>query len=105
MFMCGVDRVRRAAKVDRNQAEIVRDLRKAGCSVWITSGVGQGAVDIVVGYDGRNFLLEIKDPLQPPSKRRLTEDESTFHAGWNGQIEVVETTEEAFRAVGVTQKC
>lgn len=93
--------MRRAAKIDRNQPEIVRDLRKMGFSVWITSGCGDGAPDLVVGKGSKCLPVELKDPLQPPSKRRLTEDERAFHAAWTGPILVAETTEQILKAMGV----
>ena len=53
--------MRRAAKVDDNQAEIVATLRYVGCSVTSLASIGRGCPDIVVGYNGVNYLLEIKD--------------------------------------------
>lgn len=81
--------MRRAAKVDRNQAEIVEYFRSFGASVAHTHMVGQGFPDIVVGYQGRNFLVEIKDAKKPPSKRKLTPDEAEWHANWRGNVTVV----------------
>ena len=91
--------MRRAGKVEGNQSAIVHELRQAGCSVWITSGFGQGAPDLVVGARGQTFLLEVKDPSQVPSKRKLTPDEQEFHDSWHGHIAVVETAEEALREI------
>ena len=87
--------MRRAGKIDANQPLIVKALRDAGATVRIVSDVGHGFVDIVVGHRGLNFLMEIKDPARKPSERRLTEDERAFHLGWNGQVCVVETVEDA----------
>jgi hypothetical protein len=87
--------VRRAARVDGNQPEIVAALRKIGASVHDTSGVGKGFPDLVVGYRGRNWLMELKDSSQPPSRRRLTDDQVDFVAGWRGHWAVVESAEEA----------
>lgn len=94
--------MRRAGKIDANQNAIVHDLRKAGASVWITSGLGTG-VDIVVGFRGVNWLMEVKDSNQPPSKRRLTDDEKGFHLGWRGQVTIVETSEQALRIISLTR--
>ena len=79
-------------RTDANQPDIVKGLRDAGYTVWITSALGTG-VDIVAGKNGVNFMLEIKDPSKVPSQRRLTDDEAAFHAAWCGQIAVVETLE------------
>lgn len=61
--------------------------------------VGQGCPDLLVGQDGRNFLLEIKDPSQDSTHRRLTAAETNFHALWRGHATVVETVEQALTVV------
>lgn len=66
--------MRRAAKVDRNQSEIVEILRRYGAAVIITSQL-KNAFDILVGYNGKLFVMEIKDGELPPSKKRLTPGE------------------------------
>jgi len=60
--------------------------------------VGAGCPDALVGIDGRNLLLEIKDGSKPPSRRALTADEIAFHAAWRGEIAVVATVAEALEA-------
>ena len=87
--------MRLRGKVDGNQAKVVRDLRKMGCSVLPTSNLGSGCGDILAGFRGANYLFEIKDPLQPPSKRKLTDDEKDFHLAWNGQVAVITSAEDA----------
>ena len=52
--------MRRAAKVDGNQAEIVSALRQVGAEVQSLASVGQGVPDLLVGFRSRNFLLECK---------------------------------------------
>lgn len=91
--------MRRAAKVDDNQAEIVAALRKIGASVQPLHAVGQGCPDILVGWRGMNTVLEIKDGKKPPSARKLTPDQEKWHATWMGQVTVVETVEQAILAV------
>lgn len=88
---------RRAAKIDSNQNEVVAALRAIGAVVAITSSLGKGFPDIVVGYRGTNFLIEIKDGNKPPSKQKLTPDEEMFHEEWSRQapIHVVATAQEA----------
>lgn len=90
--------MRRAARVDANQAEIVEVLRAVGASVWITSSIGDGGPDIVVGYRGRNFLYEIKDGEKYASKTRLTADEREFHESWHGIVFIVRSVDEAIAA-------
>jgi Holliday junction resolvase len=89
--------MRRHAKIDANQPDIVKSLRQAGCSVLSLAPMGKGCVDLLVGKGGKNFMLEVKDPSQKPSQRKLTDDERAFHAAWLGQIAIVETAEEALK--------
>lgn len=89
--------MRRQAKIDSNQNEIVSYARKLGFSVAITSSLGGGFPDIVLGKNGINFLGEIKDGKKPPSARKLTEPEQKFHNEWRGQICIIESIEDIDR--------
>lgn len=93
--------MRRAAKVDDNQAEIVAALRRAGCSVCSLAGVGKGCPDLAVGLRGVTYLLEVKDGSKCPSKRRLTAGEQQWHETWRGHVAVVSSVDEALDAVGL----
>lgn len=90
----------RAAKVDANQAEIVRALREAGASVWITSSLGGGYPDLTVGYQGRTYLLEVKNPAAAPADQRLTPAQEQFVTSWKGHWTLVMTPEQALQAIG-----
>ncbi len=94
--------MRRAARIDANQTEIVQALRDVGASVGITSMVGSGFPDLVVGFRGRNFLFEIKDGSKPPSKRKLTPDEQEFFDTWRGTVFIANDVNEALSIIGVT---
>lgn len=91
--------VRRAARVDENQSEIVASFRAMGCSVADTSAVGDGFPDLVVGKFGITVLVEVKNPRKIPSKRRLTPDQKDFHDEWNGSITIVETLDDVIDLV------
>lgn len=93
--------MRRAAKVDRNQAEIVTALRAAGASVQSLAAVGRGCPDLLVGFRGKNLLMEIKDGSLPPSGRTLTDDQVTWHIDWRGHAQVVTCPSEALALIGV----
>jgi hypothetical protein len=90
-----------AARADDNQKALVADLRSLGCSVQHLHTVGQGCPDILVGFRGRNILMEIKDGNKPPSRRRLTDDEQEWHQLWRGQVCVVKNLNEAMEAIGL----
>jgi len=77
------------AKVDRNQAEIVEFLRSKGATVFCSHQIGKGFPDLVVGYKGKNFLIEVKN-----TKGKLTPKEKEFLSFWKGKIHVVSSIEE-----------
>ena len=91
--------MRLKAKVDANQKQIVTALRDAGCSVQSLAATGRGVPDLLVGRDGKNLLLEIKDGSKRPSERKLTPDQKTWHSAWRGQIHVVNNPDEALELV------
>ncbi len=93
--------MRRAAKVDRNQPEIVGALRAVGASVEPLHAVGKGCPDLLVGFRGVNHLLEVKDGSLPPSARKLTEAQQQWHPSWRGNVVVVKSVDEAMKAIGV----
>lgn len=96
--------MRRAAKIDANQPEIVRALRAIGCTVHSLAPVGDGCPDLLVGHAGRTALLEVKDGSLPPSDRKLTPKQLDWHAKWNGgTLAVVCDVESAIRAVRVME--
>jgi len=96
---------RQFGRTDANQTEIVKDLRRSNlaASVAITSSLGNGFCDIVVGFRGRNYLIEIKDENKPPSKRKLTEPEKEFHDAWRGQIDVAKNLDEVLVIIGAIE--
>lgn len=76
--------IRRAAKVDDNHEEIVKVLKKMGASVQSLAAVGKGCPDLLVGYQGKNLLIEVKDGKKPPSQRKLTDQQLDWMTYWNG---------------------
>lgn len=97
--------MRQDARKDANQDQIIADLRRSdiGASVAVTHQLGNGVPDIVVGFRGENFLIEIKDGSKPPSARRLTPDEKDFHMGWQGQIDVANDLDDVLRIIGAIE--
>lgn len=90
----------RAKKIDRNQPDIVKQLRALHVSVRVLSMVGEGFPDLALGFRGRCFLVELKDPSKPKSERQLTPDQKKFFAEWRGQAAVCETLEEILVVIG-----
>ena len=87
--------MRRAARADGNQKEIVEYIRKRyEATVAHTHMIGQGFPDIVIGYRGANYLVEIKDGSKSPSERALTKEESLWHAEWCGQVCIISSVKD-----------
>lgn len=85
--------MRRAARVDATQEQIVSALRAAGARVWV---IGL-PVDLLVGYAGRLMLMECKSP-----KGRKTPLQAKFMAEWADMpISLVDGPEAALRALRV----
>ena len=93
-----------AARTDQNQPGIVAGLRAAGCTVAPAHAVGRGFPDLVVGYRGCTYLLEVKDGDKPPSARKLTPAQVDWHAAWRGHVAVICTLDEALDAIGISRK-
>jgi hypothetical protein len=86
--------MRYAARVDENQAAIVKALRDAGAYVWI---IGL-PVDLLVGFRDRTLLMEVKTT----SKKRLTGLQADFFEKWmGGTLCRVDSPEAALRMIGV----
>lgn len=89
--------MRYAARIDANQTQIVSALRAAGATVQSLSAVGQGCPDLLVGYQGKNILMELKDGKKPPSERKLTSDQIVWHSEWKGVVFLVTSVNEALQ--------
>lgn len=87
--------MRRNAKVDANHGVIVAALRQVGASVQDLAKVGQGCPDILVGYRGQNYLMEIK-----VKKGKATLPQIAWHTFWQGQVVVVRDVDEALHVIG-----
>ncbi|MCU4576111.1 hypothetical protein ACMHYC_10865 [Acinetobacter courvalinii] len=91
--------MRRAAKIDANQTEIVKALRQVGASVQSLASTGKGCPDLLVGFRGVNWLLEIKDGQKVKSARKLTPDQIEWHESWCGQVHVIEDIDQAIKLI------
>ena len=88
--------MRRAARVDANQIQIVSALRSAGAYVWI---IGL-PVDLLVGYKNHTFLVEIKTN----SKKKFTKLQTDFFENWSGgTLSRIDCPEAALRMIGVVK--
>ena len=78
------------AKRDANEPEIIAALEAIGCEVFRLDK----PLDLLVGYRGKNWLIEVKT-----KKGRLTKDQKDFLPKWRGQLAVVSTPEQAISVV------
>ena len=91
--------MRYAAASDANQVEIVAALRAAGATVQDLHEVGAGCPDLLVGYRGINFLLEVK----ASARAILTAFEQGWFLEWRGQAAIVRDAESALCAIGAIE--
>lgn len=86
-------------KQDANADVIVSALRAAGCIVrFVQFTYASGCPDLLVGFRGMTYLLEVKGP-----RGRLSKEQAEFIAEWaGGPVAVVRTVDEALAAVGLT---
>lgn len=86
--------MRRAARRDSNEQEIIEALRSRG--VFVKQINDEGAFDLLCNHLGKTILLEVKDGKKPPSARRLSPAEQGFHDGWPGDnLHIVVSVDDA----------
>lgn len=88
--------MRRAARKDANQAEIVDALRESQHLVWVIDE----PCDLIVHHASMGQfvrLIEVKDSDKPPSARKLTKKQVETHKRW--PVSVVSTVAEALQVV------
>lgn len=87
--------MRRAARVDGNQAAIVQRFRECGASVLHLHAVGENAPDLLIGTKGVNVLVELKTPTG-----KLRDGQKAFISEWRGaDVWVIRSPDEAQRLV------
>jgi hypothetical protein len=91
--------MRRAARTDSTQADIVSAMRAMGASVYPLHMVGGDFPDLAVGFLGVNVLMEVKRADGPPSKRKLTEGQERFRREWKGPVCMVNDIDGAIRVL------
>ena len=90
--------MRRAARIDSTQKEIVKTLRSIGATVLHTHTL-KNCFDILVGWKGQNFAFEIKSD----AKQKLTSGEEDFQTTWRGHVAVITSATEALEIIGAVK--
>ena len=86
--------MRRAAKVDANQPQIVKDLRKLGYSVDVNHN------DILVGKNNFNFWYEIKNV---DGRNRKQEGQEKLEQEWKGHYKIVNSLDEILADINIIE--
>ena len=93
---------RRAAKVDANQVEMVKVLRTIpGLKVESDHD------DILVGFQGKNYWFEIKNPDSISKKTnkildsRKKDHQIELEKNWTGQYDIVTSLGEILEIIGI----
>jgi hypothetical protein len=92
------------SRVDANQKALTELWRKMGVTVLILSGVGHGSPDLLLGVDGVNVLVELKNGKLPLSAQKLTELEQKFFDEWKGQVCIVRNETDAIGIIGAVRR-
>lgn len=96
--------MRRNARTDSNQQEIVTALRNSGAVVLILSQL-KNCFDCLVCYNRSIFMVEIKDGNKPKSARKLTKGELEFKSKVESvgcKYWVIESVDEALSMINST---
>jgi len=83
------------AKRDANEGEIIKALKAGGLSVYSLDK----PCDLLVGYDKRNYLVEVK-----AEKGILTPPQIAFIESWKGQHIILRNVDDAVRFVKDVRK-
>ena len=87
--------MRHKASLDANHTEIVARLRQIGATVVDLAKVGKGCPDILVGFRGNTYLMEIKTKT---GYVRATQEQ--FFRSWSGgHIAVVRSFDDAYNVL------
>lgn len=99
-----MSKYRRAAKIDASQPGIVKALRQIpGCDVM------PGHDDILVGFRGRTYWFEIKDPEAVSKKTGLVLEsekkdiQKYLENNWPGHYKIVSSLDEILKELAVSR--
>ena len=91
--------MRSRPRTDRNQDEIVKAFRDSGMAVQSLAAIGKGVPDLLVGWRGRTYLVEVKDGDLSPSRRELTSAQKEWHKKWPAPVIVATGAEDAIAQI------
>lgn len=87
--------MRRDARVDTNQPDIVDALRAVGATVQHLHMVGGGCPDLLVGFRMQNYLLEVKT-----ERGSMNQQQWDWATTWRGGgVHIVRSVEDALGVI------
>lgn len=92
----------RARRVDHNHNGVLTMARQVGAEVLDLHAL-PGALDALIGYRGKFYLVEIKDGAKVKSKRQLTTAETLTITRFRligCPVLIVETSDDLLRGIG-----
>jgi Holliday junction resolvase len=93
--------MRARGRTDLNQTTLVDELRQLGFSVAVTSSIGNDFPDLVVGRNGLDRLVEVKNS----TRGILTDGQLLFAAAWKGApIIIAHSTDDVIKAFNQRMK-
>ena len=96
---------RYARRRDANHADVVQLLADVGVEVLDLHTLA-GALDLLVGVRGVLYLVELKDGLKPPSRRKVTKREQETIARFRAvgcPVLIASTEDELLAELGLTR--
>lgn len=89
--------MRRAGRIDNNHSpSVVALLELDGCEVESLAAMGGGVGDLLIGYDGRLMIVEMKDG----DDKKLTPAQVKWHQRWrNFPVHVAHSVDELLAIV------
>jgi hypothetical protein len=84
-------------RTDGNQVSIVKTLLAFGASVQSLTSVGGGCPDLEVGWQGVNYLFEIKRD----AKKKLLPSQIAWRNAWKGRVYRINNAFDALIIIGV----
>ena len=87
---------------DANHNEIVDAMTKVGAYVIDMSHVGKGFPDLIVGFQSKTILMEIKNRKTSYGRKGLNKNQLEWKEQWlGGPYCIVDSPEAALRMIGV----
>ena len=91
---------------DSNQSDLLAAINDIpGCVAVDLGAVGSGVSDLLIGFDGVNYLAEVKlEPVKGKvfkSQSKLNDKQIEWHGLWPGQVAVVRTLDDVLKLLNL----